>query len=278
MNGLSVNALSVKLDGYSVVKHATFDVKQGEHACIIGPNGAGKTSLLKALACELMPAKNIALDTATDKTKASHITGGVFWHGQNMHHLLPRKRAQCVAVLPQFNPLNFPFSVRDVINLGRIPYATSQHINRSIVNTLLDRLALTPLQDKQYVQLSGGQKQRVQLARVLAQTYGSSDTFDGTNKLLLLDEPTSALDLQYQKKCGALFKQLQEQGLTIVSVVHDINLASQMANTLIGLKHGSIIVKGAPIKVITPANIQAIFDIDAHVITHPNNQTPFIVM
>ncbi len=267
--GLSVKALSVMLRDQCVIKNANFKVKQGEHACIIGPNGAGKTSLLKALAGDFPPDKH---------TISSQEAEGIFWCGQNMHHLTPRQRAQTVAVLPQFNPLNFPFSVREVINLGRIPYATSTHVNGFIINTLLDWLALTPLQHKQYVQLSGGEKQRVQLARVLAQAYGNSDTFDGSNKLLLLDEPTSALDLQHQTACALLFKQLQQQGLTIVSVVHDINLASQMANTLIGLKHGHIIVKGTPHKVITPANIQAIFDVDAHVMTHPNNQTPFIVM
>src|SRR5690606_30702081 len=148
----------------------------GERLAVIGPNGAGKTSLLRAMAGDLPPAR-----------------GQVLLQGRAIDELSLQEKARRVAVLPQLSGLNFPFSVAEVVMLGRSPHASGAQRDGEIVREAMLSLGLLHLQERLYTKLSGGEKQRVQLARVIAQLW-PEDGAREKGSVLLLDEPSSALD------------------------------------------------------------------------------------
>lgn len=253
---LTIDNVSIKAaNGQLLVNDISCELEIGKIMAIIGANGAGKSSLIKAIAGDLPYSGNINIQGLAEASKL---------------------RARQVAVLPQLSLLNFPYRVTEVVGLSRIPHNTGRACDDKIVSEALELMDISFLTNRLYTELSGGEKQRVQLARVLAQIWNEEDA-PAKSRLLLLDEPTSALDLGHQQQLMNAIRRLAEQGVTVVMVLHDVNLAAHYADCILALQCSQRLAFGSADEVITPSNIKSLFAVDAQVIKHPEHNTPVVI-
>ena len=251
--GLGATALSVRGVCWgpryrsAIVEDITFDVAPGEVVAIAGPNGAGKTSLLRCLYRIHRPwAGRVAID------------------GADVWSLAPRDVARRIAAVPQEAPSDVPFRVKDVVAMGRTPRRRSlswSEEDRARIQSVMERLDLTHLSQRLFSTLSGGEKQRVMIARALAQEPG----------MIVLDEPTNFLDIRHQLEILALLRTL---GLTIVTTLHDLNLAAAFADRVLLIAGGRLIADGAPAAVLTPPIIRDVFEVETVIDRHPHIAAP----
>lgn len=251
-----VAALPGSREGRSLLREVSLHVQPGEMLAVIGPNGAGKTSLLRAISAELPIA-----------------AGDIRFLDRPLAGLSARERARSLAVLPQLSALNFPFTVEEVVALGRSPHATGSERDRLIVRQAMVELDVLQLCDRLYTHLSGGEKQRVQLARVLSQIW----PVDSQPRLLLLDEPLSALDLGHQKLLMQTLRKLCGQGLGVVMAIHDINVASAYGDRLLALKNGECIASGSAEVVISATVLKKLFGVEMHIVPRPDSGKPMAI-
>jgi len=264
---LTVSDLTISHGNKKIVEAINFSVNSGEVVAIIGANGAGKSTLL-----------NTIIDGVGGSRDGLVSRGGINFLGQAIETLKPRQRAQQLALLPQASHLPFPFTVQEVVALGRTPHTTGNVVDQQIVQTLLARLDLSHLAEQLVPQISGGERQRVHLARVLAQLMITGDSQPSTPRLLLLDEPCNALDMQHQQLLLDSIKQLRVENIAVVLVSHDLNWAIQCADRFLALKHGKLIAEGDAEAVITPSQLQKIYNIDANILLHPTTKRPVVLM
>ncbi len=238
-----------------VLKDVNVQITRGDFVGIVGPNGSGKSTLLRTISRVLKP-----------------LQGKVLLDEEDLYRIPRAEVARKMAVVTQEQSLDFPFTVRDIVMMGRLP-----HIKRFAGESAKDLEAVAQamgftdtqlLADRQINELSGGEKQRVLLARALAQDP----------KILLLDEPTSYLDLNYQIEIMELLVRLRrEHGATIVMVLHDLNLASRYCDYLLVMKQGSIHAIGSPHQVITTKMIKEVYGCEVRV-EYPNSvECPYVV-
>ena len=238
--------VSVKLGETMAVDRVSFSVELGEWVALIGPNGAGKTSLLRAIA-GLIPA-----------------TGTIRLQGSERPLTKRRDLAKVVALVPQLPETPPALTVAEYVLLGRTPHigylGSETDADGVAAAKAIDRLALSAFIRRSLGSLSGGERQRVVLARALAQAA----------PILLLDEPTSALDLGRQQEALSLLDELRrEDGLTVISAMHDLSLAGQYADRLILLDRGRVIADGSPQEVLTVETIAACYQADVRIL-HDN--------
>ena len=238
-----------------LVDNTNIEVSAGEILAIIGPNGAGKSTLLKAIAGDWDFQGELLMPSISSTAKL---------------------RARQLGVLPQFSLLNFPYRVNEVVELGRIPHQTGSERDREIVQQALAMMDIDYLSNRLYPELSGGEKQRVQLARVLTQIWDAEDAENGA-RLLLLDEPTTALDLGHQSDLMSAVRSFADQGVAVIMVMHDINLASRHADKMLAMLCSQTIAYGSRDSVITAENINRLFNVDVQIIEHPADQSPLVV-
>lgn len=259
---LKVDNVSIKKPGRTasgqhqlLVDQVSCDIDAGEILSIIGPNGAGKSTLLKAIAGDFAYQGTITIKHMAEQANL---------------------RARQIAVLPQLSLLNFPYRVSEVVSLGRIPHATGRERDTDIMRQSLKMMDIDFLENHLYTELSGGEKQRVQLARVLAQLW---DVDDAPNcaRLLLLDEPTAALDLGHQQQLMQAIRSFADQGVAVLMVLHDINLAAQHSDKMLAMLCSQRIAYGTPKAVVTTDNMQSLFGIQTQVIQHPKQATPVVI-
>jgi iron complex transport system ATP-binding protein len=241
----SIEALGVgvTLGGRRVVDAVDLAVEPGEWLGLIGPNGAGKTSLLRALA-GIVPA-----------------TGTIRLNGETYGPRRRRELARVVALVPQLPETPPALTVAEYVLLGRTPHigylGSERHADWVAAAVAIDRLGLRAFVDREVGSLSGGERQRVVLARALAQA----------SPILLLDEPTSALDLGRQQDALELLDELRRQdGLTVVSAMHDLSLAGQYADRLVLLEAGRVAAQGRPHEVLTVETIARCYDAEVRVL------------
>ena len=160
--------------------------------------------------------------------------------------------------------------------MARIPHNTGRHCDEQIVKDALKLMDISFLTNRLYTELSGGEKQRVQLARVLAQIWNAEDA-QSQSRLLLLDEPTTALDLGHQQQLMMAIRKLAGQGVTIVMVLHDLNLAAHYADSILAMQCSQRLAFGDAKEVITAPNIKSLFAVDTNIIMHPENGTPVVI-
>ncbi|MEQ8200752.1 MAG: heme ABC transporter ATP-binding protein [Syntrophomonadaceae bacterium] len=238
-----------------VLQDASLQIHSGDLVGIIGPNGSGKSTLLRAMSRVLQP-----------------LHGKVLLDEEDIYRVPAAQIAKKMAVVVQEQGLSFPFTVRDLIMMGRIPhlkrFAREGRRDIEVVEEAMDLTDTAKLADRQINELSGGEKQRVLLARALAQEP----------RILLLDEPTSYLDLNYQIEIMQLLAKLRSQyGLTIIMVLHDLNLASRYCDYLILIKQGSIHAIGPPHHVITADMIKEVYGCEVKVERFDSSAPPYIV-
>jgi len=241
---IDVKRLNVSIQGHTLLQALDFQLQAGEIAAIIGANGAGKSSLLRTLCGEL-----------------SHQQGEIKLFGRNPKQWPPQQLATHMAVLPQLSVLNFPFTVKDVVELGRIPHSSGRNIDHAIVNDAMAIMDIANLAEHNFMALSGGEKQRTQLARVLAQIWRAEDSSEG-QRLLLLDEPIASLDLGHQQILMQAIQQFSRQGVAVLMVLHELNIASRYADTLVAMDKGNIVCSGPPQSLLSVELIQQLFGAD----------------
>jgi len=253
---LKLSNLSSGYFGNDVIKNISFEINDGEFVGIIGPNGSGKTTLFR---------------TITKIILEYH--GEILYNNKEVWNWRVRELAREIAVVPQFLLLAFHFNVYDFIALGRSPYLgrfESLSIrDKEIIGRSMQITECLHLGERLVTELSGGELQRVFLAQALTQEP----------KLLLLDEPTSHLDIGHQVDILHLLKKLnKEQGLTILIILHDLNLASDYSERLILLDEGKIYKMGSPVEVLTYQNIEAVYKTVVVVKENPITKKPYVIV
>jgi iron complex transport system ATP-binding protein len=244
---IGVTGLGVTLGGNRVLDGVDLVLDSGGWLAVVGPNGAGKSTLLRALTGLVRHDGTVALD------------------GRSAAALRPRDRARLIGYAPQTPVLPAALSVTEYVLLGRTPYrsllSAPRTEDRAVTEGVLERLDLLPFRDRPLHTLSGGERQRAVLARALAQQP----------RMLFLDEPTSALDLGHAQQVLELVDRLRrEDGLTVVSTLHDLTLAGQYADTLLMLAGGTAVAAGAPAEVLTPDNLARYYGATAEVVSGPD--------
>lgn len=239
-----------------VLDDVNLSIQSDSFLGLIGPNGSGKTTLLKILAGLLIPA-----------------LGEVELEGRQLKNWSNRERARALAFVPQESHFLYPYTVIDVVLMGRAPYSPLMGFDRpvdiDIARKALGRVGLSHLSDRMIQTLSGGERQMVIIARALAQEP----------KVLLLDEPTAYLDLSHQIDIyQILFELNKNEGLTVVVVSHDVNLAALYCKNLILLKKGKIHASGPPKEVLTTALLQQVYGCETLIDAHPTTGRPRITL
>ncbi|TQR21127.1 adenosylcobinamide amidohydrolase [Psychrobacillus vulpis] len=248
---LKIEGLSGGYDNKLIIKNVSFFVAKGEMLGILGPNGSGKSTLLKVISGIL-----------------NMESGNVLIEGKPLKSYSSKDLAKKMAVLPQLHSHAFSHTVRDTIALGRYPHQSGLFSSWSIEDeaAVVEAMKLTAIEryESQMLDLlSGGEQQRVFVAQALAQQA----------PILLLDEPTNHLDIAHQKQLLDTIKtQAIEKGITIVSVFHDINLASLYCDRLLLMDQGEIKVIGAPHEVVTKDQIETVYE--ARISTNPHPERP----
>jgi iron complex transport system ATP-binding protein len=230
-----------------IVHDVYLGLQPGEWLSLVGANGSGKSTLLKLLS-RILPTQQ----------------GVVLLDGKDIHRQPATAIAQTLALLPQQQMIPSGLNVWQLVSLGRTPYQSwwqweLSAEDRQSVDLALEQTQMQDFCDRPVEELSGGERQRAFLAMALAQDP----------KVLLLDEPTTYLDLRYQLGLLELLKHLNQKGLAIITVLHDVNLAVRYSDRLAMLKQGHLHVIGSPKTVLTPANLADVFGITAAVLDTP---------
>jgi iron complex transport system ATP-binding protein len=256
---LSVRHLSVTVGPSMLLAGVSLDVLPGEVVAVVGPNGAGKSTLVRVLCGDLAPT-----------------AGEVLLEKRRLATWPLRERAKVIAVLPQDASLTFPFTVLEVVLMGRTPHLKGREQRRDydVAYAALKEVEVLTLAHRLYSTLSGGERQRVQLARVLAQIWDVPST---GHRYLLLDEPTASLDLAHQHSTLATAQRFARQGTGVLTIIHDLNLAAQYADRIVVLHAGQQLATGCPQEVLTPEMIQMAFAVSAWVLPHPALSCPLVV-
>jgi iron complex transport system ATP-binding protein len=253
---LSIEHISFSYDKQSVLHDINLSVFPGEFIGIIGPNGSGKTTLLRLISGILTPQK-----------------GRIRLFHQDIRAIPRKKLAKIISVVPQESYIIYNYKVKEIVFMGRIPYI-NQWQGETILDYQISRKAMEKTDslchaDKGIHQISGGEMQRVYIARALAQSP----------KILMLDEFASHLDLNYKYEMIKILKEtLREEVKCIISVFHDLNLASYCADRLILLNQGRIEKNGTPHEVINDQNMKKVYQTKARIIQHPELAIPQVIM
>ena len=233
-----------------------FGIQKGDFAGVIGPNGSGKTTLMKAITGEIK----------TDK-------GRIFLNDKNLAQLSIREKSQNIAIVTQHTE-PVAITVEDYVLMGRMPYRSNFQFfetkeDRTIANEYMLRTDVYRLKDQLMNQLSGGERQLAGIARALTQHP----------RLLLLDEPTSQLDISHQIQVLNLVQELNAQmGLTVLMIIHDLNLASEYCDYLIMMKNGSIHIQGTPAEVLNYQTIEEVYNTVVITRENPVSKKPVVFL
>ena len=256
---LKAENISWKVGNKFLLSETSVDFEAGKFHVVMGANGAGKSTLLKILAGNQKPS-----------------TGHVYLNGLQLASINKKGLAQKRAVLSQQYHVTFPISVMDIVLMGRYPYfgQNPQAEDKAICIEAMRTLEVEDLADRDYNSLSGGEAQKVQMSRVLAQI---GNTKNGEQKILFLDEPVSHLDLRYQHQLLQVAKSLTQQSITVIAVLHDINLALSFASRILFMKKGAIVHEVTDPYAVSPQIIKEVFDINAQVVQVGSSSKPVIV-
>jgi len=253
---LSISHVTCGYGTKTVLNDISLEVQKGEFVGIIGPNGSGKTTLLKAVTRIIKPS-----------------AGSIYFEDRELYSLDYKEIAKKIAVVSQNLPV-MSMTVREFVLLARIPhYRNMQFFEREsdieMVEHAMEMTDITRLRDSDMSEISGGEIQLALIARALAQEPW----------LLLLDEPTAHLDITHQVKVLDLIRRLNENyGLTVMIVLHDLNLASEYCHRLVLMDRGTIKVAGSPEEVLSYKNIEDVYRTLVVVRTNPISSKPFVLI
>lgn len=257
---LTANKIDSGFSTKPVIAGIDISINAGEIVAVAGPNGAGKSTLMKTLARQMRP-----------------LTGSVTLHGADIWSLTPAQFAASVAYVPQTIEPASEMTVEEIVSLGRYPHqkwwqwyasaSDSEAIEKALVTT-----GLSDKRGKYLAELSGGERQRAYIATALAQVP----------RFILLDEPTSHLDFRHQLELIAILKELKQHSIGFLIVLHDLNLISRIADTVILLKTEEnapthVCASGAPSAVLTRSALKEVFEVDILTTTDPQSGLSFLI-
>ncbi len=239
-----------------VISDISFEVKTGDFLGIIGPNGSGKSTLLRLMSKIITPQK-----------------GKVVFENTDLKEMSLKNLSRRIAFVPQDTIVNFSYTSKEIVLLGRIPHLKRlQHerkLDYEIADKALELTGSSYLKNRYINELSAGERQRIFISRALAQEPS----------LILLDEPTSHLDIGHQIQLLDLLKKLnKENNLTIIIVLHDLNLASEYCDSLLLLDKGRIYKQGSPVDVLTYQNIEKVYQTLVVVKENPISSKPYCIL
>ncbi len=256
---LEVKNITYTAGKRQIVKNISLQAQPGEIVVIAGANGAGKSTLLK-----------IASGSLQQHNGAVHI------QNRELTGWKHSELAQFTAVLQQQTVLTLPFTVSEVVMMGRYPHFKKHPHNsdHDIVEQALKKAGIAHYANRNYLSLSGGEQQRVHLARVFAQIWQASSF--GT-RYLFMDEPSNNLDIRHQHNMLTLARNFANDGNCVIAVLHDLNLAIQYADKILMMKNGEALAFGTPGEVLQTETISAAFDYPIHIFNHSAYSHPIIM-
>jgi len=238
-----------------VLRSVSVSAKSGDALALLGPNGSGKSTLLKALG-GLIPVRS----------------GAVLLNGVPMENISPRERARRLAFLPQDPVLPGGITVEELVRTGRFPcratpFSAFSREDEEAVSDALEQTGMTPFRKRLLNSLSGGERRKARIAMTLAQKPA----------ILLLDEPTAFLDPAVSVSIASLICRLaHENGIAVITVLHDLNLAARFCSRAAFLRHGRILQTGSVTQVLTPETVKQTFDLDVRIVEGPGG-TPYCI-
>ena len=247
---ISATGIDVVIDGRTILGAITIDIRAGELLALVGPNGAGKSTLLSVLSGDVKPTNGVVAIGGRDIRSVRHL-----------------ELARLRSVLTQENQVSFPFTVAEVVEMGRSPWGRtgSKADDDRAVAEAIGATDVSHLVARRYTSLSGGEKARVSLARVLAQS----------TPVVFLDEPTAALDLKHQEDVMATAAALARSGRAVVVVVHDLSLAAAYADRVALVADGRLESVGSPADVFTAERVRRVYGLPVEVVSQ--NGRPVIL-
>lgn len=256
---IEVSKISYSIGDTVILGNISFQVLPGELLVVLGSNGAGKSTLLKLMCGDLQP-----------------VEGNITLHGRNLSGWPHSELATFRAVLQQHSSLSLPFSVSEVVMMGRYPHQKSRETDadRQIVQEALKKTGIAHLASRNYLHLSGGEQQRVHLARVFAQVWTAGGR---ALRYLFMDEPVNSLDIRHQHATLEIAREFAAEGNAVVAVLHDLNLAIQYADKILLLKKGRIAAFGAPEEVMQQHIISSAYDHPLSIFHTPHYKHPIVV-
>lgn len=236
--------ITVMRGGRRLLDSVSIEVKAGEILALLGPNGAGKSTLLSVLAGDLAPD-----------------TGSVTFAGKDLDDWSLLELAQRRGVLLQENQVLFPFTVHQVVEMGRAPWRRTPREDEDpeAISQAIAAADIAHLGNRRVPSLSGGERARVAFARVMT----------GRTGVLMLDEPTAALDIGHQEEMLQQIRERAEAGDAVIVVLHDLNLAAAYADRIALLNEGQIFAVGTPQEVLTAETVSSVYETPVEVIPHP---------
>lgn len=253
---IEVDGVGKRYGQHQALNGVSWQIAEGDWWGVVGPNGSGKSTLLQLLA-------------GTESVSA----GSIRLHDRHIASYSRKDLSRMIAVLQQDGLPAISYPVRDVVEMGRYPYQNwlgrDSGDGEKIVDRVLEELGLSELADRPLDALSGGQRQRVALAKVMAQEPS----------ILLLDEPTTFLDIRYQLQFMELLSTWRQRNpITIVAVLHDLNLAAQFCDHILALKEGESAGSGTPHALMTEEHIREIFQVNPAMVKHPDHGIPQLLL
>lgn len=239
---LKANNITVRYGDHTVLHQVSFDLCEGQWLMLTGPNGAGKSTMIEAI------------------SQGVPYSGDILLEGKNIRCFRPALLAQKIGVLAQRNAVGYAYTVEEVVGLGRYAHSSGflcarDENGQDLIEQALEATGLTHLRHASVLTLSGGELQRAFLAQVFAQNP----------QILMLDEPANHLDLVYQKHIFSLIQQwLRQPNRAVISVVHDLSLAKRYGTHAVLLHQGRSVAQGAISDVLTPENLQSVYDMDVY--------------
>jgi len=254
-HGIKIRNLNWSYGSEKILKQLNLDIQPGKFTGIIGPNGSGKTTLLRSISASLRPQK-----------------GSVLIDGRDVLTFTAKEIARAMALVPQSTHMEFDFSVEDIVLMGRHPYLKRfQQEGEADIEIAREAMRMTgvlPLKNRSITELSGGERQRAIVARALAQQ----------SEIILLDEPISNLDIKHQVEILRIVKSLvQERQITVICVLHDLNLAAYYCDHLILLSNGQVYKEGSALEVLNPETIREVYGLKVNVMRHPGTGIPYVI-
>jgi iron complex transport system ATP-binding protein len=231
----------------------SISINEGEFLVILGPNGSGKTTLLGIMSGVLKPS-----------------SGSALLEGKAFSSLDRKEIARTIAYVPQHIQVDFPFTVREIVLMGRFAHLKGLGVegkkDQDAAEEAMEMTGVLSLADRMIHQLSGGERKRVFIAQAIA----------AEPKVLMLDEPISSLDIKYQSQVMKLAESLNKKGITIIATIHDLNYAAVYAKRIILLKKGCVCADGLPAEIITSEKIKEVFDVNITSHERGGGKAPFI--
>jgi len=249
---LSARDVAVSYGPTVVLAGVSFEVRTGEVVALVGPNGAGKSTLLSVVSGDL--------DAGS---------GTVSVNGADVSEWSPIELAIRRGVLTQRSDVSFPFTVEQIVRMGREPWRATdrEDDDDAVVEWAVRATDVEALIRREFPSLSGGEQSRAALARVLAQQPG----------LLLLDEPTASLDIAHQEQVLGIARERAASGDAVVVVLHDLGLAAAYADRVVVLHGGGVVADGPPAEVMTGELLSAVYGCAIETLRHPETGSLLVV-